>query len=166
MTTFRDALWLATAAVAALPVFTGCEPQTRQADTNRAGASESDQPKGDPFADVTVEDAARKKSNKRNPFEGSLAERSVWKRALATVEVAEQHFIAAQEAHRNGDRAKLNEEGKLARTLFDQALENTALFEEELLVDYGEDDLTVAGILSVRNTWFDRTRWLHKTIAR
>ena len=95
-----------------------------------------------------------------------LAESAAWKEALALAERAENHFAAAEAAKVAGDRAKLNSEGKLAKTLFDRALEDTAAWEEELLSTYGEGDPQVRAIKKQRSKWFDRTRWLHKSIAR
>jgi len=97
---------------------------------------------------------------------GELEERGVWTRALALAAQAETFFVAAQEAHRAGDRAALNEQGREARVLFDRALEETAVFEEEILAAHGERDPAVKRIVQTRNGWFDRTRWLHKSIGR
>ena len=95
-----------------------------------------------------------------------LAENAAWKKALALAETAETHFAAAEAAMVAGDRGQLNAEGKLAHTLFDRALEDTAVWEEELLSTYGEADPQVRAIKKQRSKWFDRTRWLHKSIAR
>jgi hypothetical protein len=95
-----------------------------------------------------------------------LAEDEGWQAAIALAEQAEVHFEAATEAKVAGDTKRLNEEGARARALFDQALESTAVWEEELVSTWGETDPQVRQIMRLRNQWFDRTRWLHKSISR
>jgi hypothetical protein len=95
-----------------------------------------------------------------------LADDATWVKALGLAEEAETHYAAATAAHAAADRETLNEEGKRAQALFDQALESTAVWEEELLETYGENDSQVRSIKKRRSLWFDRTRWLHKSIAR
>lgn len=127
-----------------------------------------------PFADMPPEEAPAPRGSgggaRPAPFgavapEG-LADAPEWKKAVKLAEEAQGHFDAATEAKVVGNRKKLNEEGGKARTLFDQALEATALFEEQLVAEWGETDRQVRDIMRTRNQWFDRTRWLHKSISR
>ena len=151
---------LGAAGLACAPV----EPGKEAAEQSVPPAPEA--PALKPFEDLPPLPSA--KSSSTTPFSESveLEQRSVWKRALALAAEAEKHFAAAEEAHRAGDRAALNEAGREARTLFDRALEETALFEEEIVAAHGERDPAVKRIVQARNGWFDRTRWLHKSISR
>jgi hypothetical protein len=142
----------------------------RAADQEDAGATEiASVPR--PFEDMPPEELpeeyrASGASAAVASAPAGLAENAAWIEALALAETAETHFAAAEAAMVAGDRAQLNAEGKLARTLFDRALEDTAVWEEELLSAYGEGDPQVRAIKKQRSKWFDRTRWLHKSIAR
>ena len=116
-----------------------------------------------PFEDLPGPDSARED----RPFATSvgLETRPVWKRALAQAEEAETLYVIATDAHKAGIRDKLNESGSEARSLFDTALTNTAAFELEVVEEFGEDDPAVARIVAERNRWFERVRWLHRTVA-
>ncbi len=147
----------------------GCSdaPSGGAPEEDRAAAAQAqERPRLRPFEDLAPEADPPSKRRTQGPFSGTLAERLVWKRALETAAEAEGHYELAEQAHRDSDREALNREGGEARRLYNQALEDTAEFEEELIVDHGEEDDEVAAIVKVRNGWFDRLRWLHKTVGR
>ena len=97
--------------------------------------------------------------------DSGLGDSAVWKRAVLAAEEAEELYQAAAQAHRDGERSLLNSRGAEAKALFNRALEDTAEFEAEIVETYGERDSGVAAIMAVRNRWFDRLRWLHKTVG-
>jgi len=146
-----------------------------QGEKKPAAAAEGTEPaRPRPFEDMPPEEPppprAARGDEQASPFtttapEG-LAEDEGWQAAVKLAAEAEAHFEAATEAKVAGDTTRLNQEGARARALFDQALETTALWEEELLEKWGETDPQVRKIVRTRSQWFDRTRWLHKSIAR
>ena len=134
-----------------------------------AGEAQTEQPR--PFSDMPPEEPPPPRGGKESiPFGATapegLAEHAGWQAAVVLAKEAEGHFEAATEAKVAGQTKRLNEQGARARSLFDQALESTALWEQELLEQWGEADPQVRQIMRTRNRWFDRTRWLHKSIAR
>lgn len=95
-----------------------------------------------------------------------LDQRPVWTAALELAAEAQVAYEAAEEAHRRSDREALNRHGGEARALYDRALEDTAEFETEIQAAHGERDPEVRSIVATRSTWFDRLRWLHRTVGR
>lgn len=161
----------ATAALVLLAALAACAEQKAPVAEKNSAAIEGYRPPAlKPFEDLPPEEAPPRK--RRTGDEGAfsksigLEDSAVWTAALSRAEQAEEFYVAAQEAHRAGDRATLNEKGRKARSLFDRALEDTAVFEEQNIETYGERDVAVARIVRTRSTWFDRTLWLHKSVSR
>ena len=70
------------------------------------------------------------------------------------------------QAKRGGRMESMNEKGRRARKKYDQALELTASWEEDLIEEHGDSDPGVREIMRTRDQWFDRVHWLHKSVAR
>ena len=131
-----------------------------------AGASQ-------PFADLARE--ARPESSDgstapEGPFAGAKSAAkfsgSAWRKALGLVEEADELYEDCLSEKRAGRMKSMNDKGRLARRKYDQALELTAAWEESLVEEHGDSDPGVREIMRTRNQWFDRVRWLHKSVAR
>lgn len=144
----------------------GCQPA---ADDAPAPAEEPARtaPALKPFEDVaSTRPEATASADPNEPFAGTgLQNRPLWKQAQRAAVRAEGLYQEAVQAHRDGDRSLLNARGAEAKALFNRALEDTAEFEAELLETYGERDASVEAIMAERSVWFDRLRWLHKTVG-
>lgn len=156
------------AAAAALLAGAGCDPTpppARAPEPIRDELSGSDEPADLlPFAEEGA-DAGTESARTFTPGVG-LDQRPVWTAAVELAAEAQMAYEAAEEAHRRADREALNRHGGEARALYDRALEDTALFETEIQEAHGERDPEVRSIVATRSTWFDRLRWLHKTVGR
>ncbi|MCB9914470.1 MAG: hypothetical protein H6828_04900 [Planctomycetes bacterium] len=95
-----------------------------------------------------------------------LTDNATWIAALHTAEEAAALFAKAKDAKAKDDRAKFNEYGNQAKDLYNKAVEDTALWEEELIEKYGDTDRQVRDIMRIRNGWLDVLRTLHKTTGR
>jgi hypothetical protein len=95
-----------------------------------------------------------------------LKAEAVWVAAVELAREGEALFDETLAAKNAGQHALANEKGNLARAKFDQALESTALFEEELLTKYGDRDQQVRDIKRERSRWFERLDWLLKSVGR
>lgn len=100
------------------------------------------------------------------PAPDDLASDDVWVNALAIAADADEELDAANAAREAGDNAGYHEHGRAAMQGYDRALELTAVWEEELLEQYGERSPKVRDIVKTRSRWFDRLRVLHKTTGR
>lgn len=130
-------------------------------------------PSSQPFADLEREEApevAGGPSDPAAPFAGADAARAftsvAWTSALALAEEAEPLYEACVAAKRAGNMERANAKGRLARRKYDEALESTAAWEERLIDEHGESDPGVREVMRIRDQWFDRVRWLHKSVAR
>jgi hypothetical protein len=152
-----------------LLLWTACDPASPPAtapEPVQEPAAPGFEPSGlKPFAEEGAEDEDGSGQPTYTPGAG-LDERPVWTAALELAAEAQVAYEAAEEAHRRADREALNRLGGEARTLYDRALEDTALFESEIQAAHGERDPQVRAIVAMRSTWFDRLRWLHKTVGR
>lgn len=97
---------------------------------------------------------------------GSAEAAAVWAKAEALAAEAEQHYLAAVDAKTVGDVPKLNEQGASAKAKFNEALEATAVMEDELVARLGESDATVRAFKGARSVWFQRLDWLLKSTGR
>ncbi len=144
------------------------EKEATDAEDATRSAEDANAPK--PFEDMPPEKppkgAITTSTTPSGTTPAGLEDNRIWKLALELAEEAEAHFTAATESKLAGDRSKLNAEGSRAQTLFDQALEATADWEQQLIATHGDQDPQVRAIMRRRNEWFDRTRWLHKSIGR
>jgi len=134
-----------------------------------AQAAEDAVPGPRPFADMPPEKPPERSSRSGGSFtrapEG-LAETAIWVDATALAKEAEDLFQETLTAKTAGDHTKANTKGRVAREKFNQALEMTALWEEELFEKHGDRDPQVREIKRTRTKWFSRLEWLHKGIAR
>jgi hypothetical protein len=129
-----------------------------------------------PFADLPAETPPPRSSDGADasqPFGGldagnlgSAEAAATWAKAEALAAEAEQHYQAAVAAKTEGDVPKLNEEGASAKAKFNEALEASALLEDDLKARLGESDPTVRALMGARSTWFKRLDWLLKSTGR
>ena len=120
-----------------------------------------------PFSDMPPEEPPKPRAGSGRPAapEG-LAEQTLWVDAVAIADQGEELFQLARKAKAAGEHTKANKEGRAAREKFNEAVEMTAAWEEELLEKYGDRDPQVRAIKHKRTRWFTRLDWLLKSIAR
>jgi hypothetical protein len=125
------------------------------------------------FGDLPVEEppvpasgGGRADRGTKNRAPSGLADTEVWIEALRTADEAAALLAVASKAKTAGDHATWNTKGKQAKELSDQALESTALWEEELMAKYGDADRQVRQIMSIRSKWFEKLAALSKTTSR
>ena len=144
----------------------------RRAQAEEAEARETQaNDKTDPFADIPEElppTVGSGGKSQTNPFGGigELADDPIWKQAKDLAWKAEGLMADAKAAKAKGDHAAFNEKGKAAKAAYDEALELTAEWEEEMVEKLGENDSNVRAMMKTRNKWFDMLRVLHKTTSR
>jgi hypothetical protein len=123
-----------------------------------------------PFADLPPDVPPSRRGNGAAPAlelaPSGLKADPVWVAAVALAREGEGYFDEARTAKNAGQHALANEKGNLARAKFDQAVESTAVFEEELLAKYGDRDPQVRDIKRERTRWFERLDWLLKSVGR
>ena len=85
-------------------------------------------------------------------------------RALAVQ--GEQHLAAARAADASGDATKARGLRKQAHVAYNQAFEDTALWEMELEEKYSDRDRQVLSIKKERSRWMQKIIALHKTTGR
>jgi hypothetical protein len=130
-----------------------------------------------PFADMPAETPPAKSGgggfDPSQPFGGldagnlgSPEAAATWSAALALAAEGEAQYQAAVEAKTAGNVEALNEAGAVAKAKFNEAVESTALLEDELIAKLGESDPTVRAFKQARSTWFARLDWLLKSTGR
>lgn len=97
---------------------------------------------------------------------GSAEAAATWSQAVALASEAEAHYDAAVAAKSAGEVSALNEAGAAAKSKFNEALESTALLEDDLKAKLGESHPTVRALMQERSTWFKRLDWLLKSTGR
>lgn len=95
-----------------------------------------------------------------------LADTAVWVEARATAARAKAELDTAKAAKSSGDHSGWSEHAGRAKDLYDEAITETAAWEEELMEKYGDRDRQVAAIKRERDGWFNLLRTLHKTTGR
>ena len=78
----------------------------------------------------------------------------------------EQHLVAARSADAKGDSSQARELRKQAHASFNQAFEETALWEMEIEGQYTDRDRQVEKIKKERSRWMQKIIALHKTTGR
>lgn len=141
----------------------------REAEARPTSQAAPEKPR--PFADMPPEQpppSGAPRGAAEKPFESpaSLLSDPQWQRAVELAEEGEALYQQAVEAKSRGDVATLNAVGNEAKRKLDEALESTAELEQDLIARRGESDPLVRDVLRVRNHWFDRVRWLHKSTSR
>jgi hypothetical protein len=122
-----------------------------------------------PFADLPPDVPPSRRGGGSPSLElapSGLKAEPVWVAAVALAREGEAFFQETKTAKNAGQHALANEKGNLAREKFDQAVESTATFEEELLAKYGARDAQVRDIKRERTRWFERLDWLLKSVGR
>lgn len=102
----------------------------------------------------------------KNAAPEGLANNANWQEALAVAARAQAALDVAKKAKADDDHATWNKRGVEAKELYDEAITMTAVWEEELLEQYGDKDRQVRAIMKTRSKWFDLLRTLHKTTGR
>jgi hypothetical protein len=95
-----------------------------------------------------------------------LTDNTVWIDALHVIDEGAAVFAKAKQAKASGDHSEWNRLGNEAKDLYNRAIEMTAVWEEELMEKYGENDRQVRDIIKTRNKWLEVLRTLHKTTGR
>lgn len=147
---------------------------TKQDKQSEAASQKAQDPAKQPFADLPAETPPpRSGGGADQPFGGLDAGNlggaeaaATWAAAEKLAAEAETHYLAAVDAKAAGDVPTTNEQGAAAKAKFNEALESTALLEEQLIAKLGDSDPTVRALQSVRSTWFARLDWLLKSTAR
>ncbi len=153
--------------VVALAVWVGNAARQSQ-ETAEAAASEKPAAAPDPFAAIPDELAptgsgrsgsgagSRTGSGPRAP-ESALTDAS-WVSAKQIADKAYEYAQAARTAKENKDESEYSRLSELVRQEFDRALEQSAVFEEELMASYGDGDPVVEAVKKTRSRWFDQVR--------
>lgn len=121
-----------------------------------------------PFADMAPEapPEVRNYGGDRKPLApDGLLEDELWVKAMAIAREGDEHFEKAKQAKRDDDLATARDAGRLAREKYDEALESTAIWEEDLLAQYRETGPQVALIKKMRTRWFNNLAWIKKSVA-
>ncbi len=114
----------------------------------------------DPFSDLPAEKPpdghgpTRMRLTSKAP-EG-LENRQVWIDAQRLAERAYALAADADAAKAASDERTYRAQGEAAHAAFDRALESTALWEQEIVELYGENDRQVRRIHRERSRWFDK----------
>ena len=94
-----------------------------------------------------------------------LATEPQWLKAQVLAAEAKVLYEAAVSAKAKGDQALANEKGGAARDKYNAAVEATAEWEESILSKYNENDSKVRAIKDTRTDWFNKLRFLEKSVA-
>ncbi len=96
-----------------------------------------------------------------------LAESSVaFAAARRLAAEGEQHLVAARSADAEGASSKARDLRKQAHAVYNQACEDTALWEMEIEGQYSDRDRQVEKIKKERSRWMQKIIALHKTTGR
>jgi len=101
-----------------------------------------------------------------NRAPSGIADNAVWIEALHKADQAAELMTIAKSAKAEGNHSGWNENANKAKALYNQALEDTALWEEELTEEFGDTDRQVRDIVRIRNKWFKMLDTLLKTTSR
>ena len=122
-----------------------------------------------PFADMPPEVAPPTKEHKAGstlpPAPEGLAMDPTWIKAKATAAEALELYNATVAAKSKGDTALATSKGQAARKKYNEAVETTAAWEEDLLARYNAYDNKVVAIKDARTDWFNKLRWLEKSVG-
>jgi hypothetical protein len=114
----------------------------------------------------TREKSGRKRSRVTSRAPSGLQDNATWIEALKIAERADAVFAEAKKARMDGNHASWNKKGNEAKELYDRAFTLTAVWEEELLGEFGDTDRQVRDIIHIRNRWNDAKLVLHKSTGR
>jgi hypothetical protein len=118
-----------------------------------------------PFQDVPDEAAPTRNSSpgaSRAPRArialSDLSDDPVWLAALERVKPGYALVDEAEAAKQAKNQALFDQKAVAAREIFDSAIENTAIWEEELQEKFGDQDPLVRKVIRERDKWFDIIR--------
>lgn len=142
-----------------------------------SGGKKKEEPKVEstkpvPFSDLPPEEPPKKRASSGSgrsfvaEAPEGLAKDANWVKALKIAAEGEALFEEATAAKVAGNTTLLNEKGAASRDKLNEAVDLTALWEEELLTKYGDANPEVRRIMSTRSSWIDKLRWLHKSSSR
>ena len=123
-----------------------------------------------PFAEMEPERPAFEQRGKPGKViakaPADLVKEPIWTEAVALGELGDSAYRYTIAAKRKGDRTEQNERGNEAKQHYNEALEKTAAWEEELIARYGDGEPTVREITRTRSRWFEALDWLLKNTSR
>lgn len=132
-------------------------------------AVEATAPKKTPFGDMPPEAVPpprpKRAGDNLPPAPESITQEPMWIAAQATAEEGLALYKEAMTAKNGGDLALANAKGKLAREKLDEAITNTADWEESILTQYNNYDSKVTAIKSKRTDWFSKLQFLNKSVG-
>ena len=122
-----------------------------------AAQTQEPPPEVDPFADIVPGKSVTLGPGRRAAVDlapSGLSTTPLWVEALAKAEQAFGLIEEAEAAEAAGDTATFARRAATARSLLNQALEDTALWEEEIDAKYSSEDRQVREIKRERTRWF------------
>lgn len=126
-------------------------------------------PKASPFGDMPPEAAPPPRPKQAGsdlpPAPESIASEPLWVAAQALASEGLALYEEAMTAKAKGDQTLANEKGKAARDKLDEAITNTADWEESILAQYNAYDSKVTAIKNRRTDWFNKLRFLNKSVG-
>jgi len=132
-------------------------------------AVESTAPKASPFSDMPPEAVPPPRPKQAGsdlpPAPESISSEPLWVAAQAIAAEGLVLYDEAMKAKAKGDQSLANEKGKAAREKLDEAITNTADWEESILAQYNAYDAKVSAIKNMRTDWFNKLRYLNKSVG-
>ena len=132
-------------------------------------AVEATAPKPSPFADMPPEapppPRPKRTGSELPPAPASIVDEPMWVAAQATAAEGLLLYDEAMSAKAKGNMELANEKGKAARDKLDEAIANTADWEESVLSQYNAYDSKVTAIKNKRTDWFNKLRYLNKSVG-
>jgi hypothetical protein len=124
-----------------------------------------------PFAGLAEESAPDPASRSAarwvdNAPAGLAESSSAFAAARGLASKGEQHLIAARAADSKGDSSAARDLRKQAHAVYNQAFEDTAMWEMEIEEKYSDRDRQVEKIKKERSRWMQKIIALHKTTGR
>ena len=100
------------------------------------------------------------------PRDGLAESSAAFAAARKLAAQGEKLLVDARTADAAGDSSKASALRKQAHRVFNQAFEDTAVWEMEIEAAYSDRDRQVEAIKKVRSRWMDKIIALHKTTGR
>lgn len=126
-------------------------------------------PKLTPFGDMPPEalppPRAKRPGSDLPPAPESVTSEPLWLSAKVTAAEGLALYEAAMTAKAKGDAALATSKGIAAREKLDEAVTATVDWEEMLLSKYNPYDRNVAKIKDTRTDWFNKLRYLEKSVG-
>jgi hypothetical protein len=127
--------------------------------------------KDKPFADLPREEppAPRRAGSSSEALADApegLAADADWQKALAIAATGEALYDEAVAAKSQGETTLANEKGNAAKDKLNEAIEMSALWEDDIVAKYGDTDPQVRAVMRTRSGWFKKLDWLLKSTSR